>query len=249
MFSVVTWNLREGGGDRLRRISEVLHRLSPDVAALQEATSLPNATALARLLDMRLVLGEAANGYHVAWLSRWPIRHSENHRLPGLSKTLLEIEVDWQRTPVRLFTTHLASRHDSTSPADEVALIVDRLHWSFSQAQLLVGDFNALAPDDPVGRPPAGELRWGDAANGAPRRAIGAILAAGYVDCYRAAPPRSPGYTYPSAAPWLRLDHIFASPSLATRLSACDVVEGAEMHQASDHLPVRATFREPAHGT
>jgi exodeoxyribonuclease-3 len=94
-----------------------------------------------------------------------------------------------------------------------------------------------------VGAPPRGEKRRGDAADGAPREAIRTLLDAGYTDCYRALHPREPGYTYPSDAPWLRLDYAFASLALAPRLAACDLVAVGGAERASDHLPVWAEFR------
>lgn len=62
-------------------------------------------------------------------------------------------------------------------------------------------------------RPPGVEKR-GEARPGAERRAIRLLVDAGYVDCYRALHPEEAGYTYPSDAPWLRLDYIFSSPLL-----------------------------------
>ena len=78
---------------------------------------------------------------------------------------------------------------------------------------------------------------------GAARQTIRLILDAGYVDCYRLRHPREPGYTYPSDAPWLRLDDIFAAQSLARCLVECDVATSTQALQASDHLPVWAEFR------
>jgi len=106
----------------------------------------------------------------------------------------------------------------------------------------LVGDLNSLRPDDPIGRPPPGEKKRGDAQDGATRRAIQSILQAGYTDCYRALHPHDPGFTYPSAAPWLRLDYIFSSSQMAPYLKECNVVHGNEASQASDHLPIWAAF-------
>jgi exonuclease III len=102
----------------------------------------------------------------------------------------------------------------------------------------LAGDFNAIHPDDPIGELPEGVMQGYIA-----RRPIQVLLDAGYVDCYRMLNPETPGYTYSSFHPWLRLDYLFASPTLAGRLSACDVVTGAGAQHASDHLPVWAEFR------
>jgi len=239
---VLGYNICLGGEDRLSAVADVIRTRQPDAVALLEATSRAKATTLADDLGMHLTFGEANNGVHVAWLSRLPVRRWENHRL-ALAKTLLEIEVVWEGASVRLFATHLASRHDATTPAEEVPAILEVLRPLGGQPHLLLGDLNALRPGDPVGSPPPGEAKRGDAADGAPRRAIGRIVDAAYVDCYRALHPRAPGFTYPSSAPWLRLDYVFASPALAARLKACDLVAGQAAERASDHLPVWATFR------
>jgi exonuclease III len=69
------------------------------------------------------------------------------------------------------------------------------------------------------------------------------LLEAGYVACYRALHPDLLGYTYEASHPWLRIDYIFASPAMAPRLYACDVVVGGQPRRASDHLPIWAEFR------
>ena len=56
-------------------------------------------------------------------------------------------------------------------------------------------------------------------------------------------PDAEPGYTYPADAPWLRLDYAFASPDLAPRLAACDVVANDLAARASDHLPLVVELR------
>src|ERR1700741_921966 len=107
---VVTYNIQEGGGSRVSLIARVLRRLQPDVVALEEANDLGIVEALAATLNMQLVYGEGNCETAVAWLSKLPILGAENHRLPRLSKTLLEVEVSWEDLDVRLFATHLADR-------------------------------------------------------------------------------------------------------------------------------------------
>lgn len=146
-LKILSYNIQEGGTGRLPAITSVIRRQQPDAVALLEVDEPP--TALARDLDMRIAFGEGNSAYHVAWLSRLPIRRSENHRLAALSKTLLEIEVDWEGVPLRLFATHLGSRWDAHQPVEEIPAILDTLHplagptcWSatstlFVQATLL----------------------------------------------------------------------------------------------------------------
>jgi exodeoxyribonuclease III len=245
IVKVLSYNIHDGGDGRLPEIAALIRRQRPDAVALLEANSRPNTERLAHDLGMQLAFGEANCACHVAWLSRWPIRRWENHRHPALAKTLLECEVAWDGAPLRLFATHLASRHDLPVPADEVSLILGLLAPLVEQPHLLVGDFNALHPADPVGDPPPGVTKRGEAVEGTPRRAIQQLVDAGYVDCFRACNAREPGYTYPSDAPWLRLDYLFASPLLARCLSSCNVVRETEAAYASDHCPIWAEFRRP----
>ena len=84
------------------------------------------------------------------------------------------------------------------------------------------------------------------------RGTIRQLRKAGYVDSFRRINPHAWGFTCPSQAPAGRIDYIFASPELAARLSACQVVtEGNAVRgdQASDHLPVLAEFGEKIEDT
>jgi len=243
-LKIVSYNIQEGGSGRLSSIADVLRQQQPDVVALLEASSRATVESLAHELGMEVAFGEANTPIgHIAWLSRLPICRTENRRHPGLAKTLLEIEVSWADAPLHLFATHLSARWDPPEPAEEIPIILDLLRPLAGQPHLLVGDFNALRPGDPVGPPPEGVEKRGDAADGAPRDAIRLILDAGYIDCYRTQHSQSPGYTYPSDRPWLRLDYIFASPPIAASLHGCDVVHADDAVTASDHLPMWATFR------
>lgn len=242
-FTVMSYNIKEGGEGRLPLIVDIIKEQHPDAVALLEANSHPAVERLARDVEMRVAYGDANSAFAVAWLSRMPIERAQNHRFAALAKTLLEIEVAWAGDTVHLFATHLAARGDVRQPADEVPVILDALRPLTDQPHLLAGDFNALRPGDPVGAPPQGVEKWGDARPGAPRQAIQLIMDAGYTDCYRMLHPQEPGYTYPSGAPWLRLDYIFATPRMAARLHTCEIVTGGHAPRASDHLPLRAEFR------
>jgi len=239
---VATYNVWEGGEGRLEDVAAVVRAFDADAVAIVEATNRANLDELARLVGMETVFGEANLGVHLAWLTRLPVRRSRNHRPPLLAKTLLEIEVESDVGPMRVFATHLASRHDPRPPSEEIPAVLEVLRAAGDAPHALVGDFNALAVGDPVGDPPGGVERRGEAVDGVPRLAIGPLLEAGYVDCFRALHPDEPGYTYLAWAPWLRLDYVFASPGLAPRLVACDVVSDEPAARASDHLPVLAEF-------
>jgi exonuclease III len=77
-----------------------------------------------------------------------------------------------------------------------------------------------------------------------PRWALKPLLDAGYVDCFRELHPEKDGFTLPSRRPQVRLDYVFAPPSLAKTLHDCRVIASpGEVELASDHLPVLAEFR------
>jgi exodeoxyribonuclease-3 len=241
---LLSYNIWYGGKDRLPAILDVIQAQQPDLVALQEANSRPNAERLAGALGMQLVYGEANSPFAVAWLSRLPILSSQNHRLPLLAKTLLQIDVAWEGAPLHLFGTHLVAgrtEQDGARRAREARAIVEaigRLEHASTGPRLLVGDFNALHPDDGVSDPPAGAMIEFLA-----RRPIEHVLEAGYVDSYRhlhADLVASPGYTYAASHPWVRIDFIFASADLAGRLRSCEVVTSPGAAYASDHLPVLA---------
>src|SRR5215472_8374532 len=80
----------------------------------EEHHSRPDMEILARQLGMNLMIGEAnnVNQDHVVWLSRLPVLRANNHRQPVCAKTLLEIEVLWEETPLALFATHLKAGQD-----------------------------------------------------------------------------------------------------------------------------------------
>ena len=164
---LLSYNILAGGEDRLPLIASLIQKQQADVVALVEANSRANAEALAQQLGMSLLYGEGNGKAHVAWLSHLPVIHVQNHPLPVLAKTLLEIEILWE----------------------------------------------------------------------------GILLQAGYVDCYRALHPTTPGYTSHTDHPAVRVDYIFASPPVAKQLYACDLVTGPEAERASDHFTLWAELQ------
>ncbi len=231
---IMSYNILFGGEDRISHITNVVREQHPDVLALLEANSEENVAALARELDMEYVFGEANSEFHVAWLSRLPLLRTENHRLPVLTRTLLEIELQWERRRVHLFAAHLQHGREEECEqkrVEEIHAILDVMSHVDNRPRLLVGDLNALHPTDYVG-----------AETPTPREAIPLFLAAGYIDCYRRKHPIAAGYTWKLPALSLRLDYMFASIEMALNLHSCDVISSEEAKIASDHLPIVAEF-------
>jgi endonuclease/exonuclease/phosphatase family metal-dependent hydrolase len=248
---ILSYNILAGGENRLPLIASVIQQERPDIVALQEARNRSNAEALAQQLNMSFTIGEAhnANKDHVVLLSRLQVTHAENHPFPILAKTLLEIEVIWEGMPLAIFTTHLKAGQDLESEQRRIAemqTILQLLQTHHNQSQILVGDFNTLHPADKANISAYVDVlraRGKEApAPQFPRRVIPLLLEAGYVDCYRALHPFIPGDTSYTSHQALRVDYIFASSSLAERLSACEIINEGDAKIASDHFPLWAEF-------
>ncbi len=244
---VMSYNILCGGDDRLPLIRDVVKEQNPDALALVEANSRANAEQLARELDMHLTFGEGNSEFHIAWLSRMPVVRSQVYRPAAMQKLMLEIEIQWQGVPLYLFATHLSagrSQQGNERRLAEIKAVLDITRQAEGKPNLLVGDFNAIAPSDTVGPGPdiIKDNTPPDIAFS--RDVINLVLGDGYTDCYRAMHASTPGYTYKlPLPPWLRLDYIFASPEMAPLLCASNVVSGEIASKASDHLPVWAEFR------
>ncbi len=243
---VMTYNILEGGGERLPYIRDVIRGQSPDAVAIQEANDRELIETLARDLEMRLVYGEANSAFNMAWLTTLPILRSANHRLPELRKTLLELEVEWEGKPLRLYNLHLrANPEDEDQRMKELQAVLRVIGPASAEPRLFVGDFNALGPNDRFVSDiqfPDEDVAFAERAYPQPRLVIPAVLAAGYVDLYRALHPDEAGYTTRTPTPVVRIDYIFASPTMAARAISCDRIDGSLPIYASDHLPVRADF-------
>jgi exodeoxyribonuclease III len=233
---VLSYNIWNGGEDRLPLIEAVIRAQRPDAVALVEANDRAAVEGLAGRLGMELAYGEANSPFAVAWLSALPVRATTNHRLPILEKTLLELDV----ADVRLFATHLRAgrtERDSERRTAEVAAILGAIGDGDC---LLVGDLNAVNPIDLVGIPPPEERLEFVA-----REPVELLLDAGFADCFRLQHPSERGWTYLTWHPWARLDYVLARGEVAGRLRSCDVVAGDDALRASDHLPVVAEFDYP----
>ena len=257
-LSVLTYNILVGGEDRLPFILRNIQRQQPDAVAIQEAHDRHNIETLAQQLGMHLIFGEANNGRsHVAWLSRLPVLNSENYSIPILTKTLLKIEVEDKTIsskPVALLTAHLKAGNNPVGEEQRVAeiqAIITQMQTLGEQPHVLVGDLNSLSPGDPIDieaylsfAPEEKRAQILEQANPEnSRTTIPYLLQAGYLDCYRSLHPDTIEYTYHTAHPSLRIDYIFASPTLAPHLQACERVKSECTQTASDHFPVYADFR------
>ncbi len=245
---VITYNILDNAVGRESLVFEVLQAAQPDIIVLQEVGRAETASQWAKAWDMEFCFAAGNSKRHLALLTRLPVvHHSSYHPLP-LSTTLLEVML--QSTSgqhLNMYGVHLAAQPFALFEMWrwwEIKIILRRIKAQLSKPCLIAGDFNAVAPGDPVnvsawprnlkrmlalqgGR----VLRW----------AISEVIAAGFADCFRSLYPDEDGYTLPTLAPNSRLDYIFMDEVLSGQLTECRVVRDLPaVERASDHYPLLA---------
>jgi len=212
----MTYNIRGAlgmdGRRCVRRISEVVRALDPDLLALQEAhcrlpcsgfadqpRQLAQLTGLRPLFRPSFRLG--IGGYGNLWLCRDRRASCARHRLParGEPRAVLDLRLP---SGIRAFGTHFGlQREEKAAQAQQLVALVNRA----AGPMIVAGDLNA--------RPDSIELD--------------ALLGAGL---RHAVPPELP--SYPSDRPRARIDYLLASAHWS--VVAWQVIDT----QASDHLPL-----------
>ncbi len=268
-IKLMTFNiLRDGageGGDRRDRIAGVIAKYDPDILCMQEGGDHASWLELAKARGFKHVQNIPGE-FQPALFSRLPVKHVATHS--GVK--FVYFQIDLGRLTLGVYSTHLM--HWPPAEGERVTALRKLLALVQTQGDALVcvaGDFNSRTRGEQgldwgveriaafnkcVIRPD----EW--------TRATDQIALAGFVDCYRrknTAPGYSlhpltdgtsePGPEIPTdqlrriggahlMPPVVRIDYVFANPQLAERLSSCTLDESQEAFQASDHLPLIATF-------
>jgi endonuclease/exonuclease/phosphatase family metal-dependent hydrolase len=234
---VMTYNIRSGNGD-LARTAETIRAESPDLVALQEVDVhwadrsgfADQATELGERLKMNVRFARIyhipnadstrpAREFGVALLSRYPVTAFSDDTLTRLSTQdanpvptpmpgLLNVTVDVNGTPVRVFNTHLDYRADPRVRQIQVREMLARI-GDTSTPVIVFGDMNA--------KPSAPELQ---------------PLLTRFHDAWSTANGNTPGFTYPADAPNERIDYVLVSDAFRVRSARVPATE------ASDHRPV-----------
>ena len=145
-------------------------------------------------------------GQSLGYLSRTPVASSERIR-PRLSRHAF-LDINPAGTRLRVFGVHLRDDVHAAWTERRRVMELRALLASVERHQdafhVLAGDFNTLAPDEPLDlarlpfrlRPlvwlSGGRIRW---------RTIHTVLEAGYTDAYRARHPGEPGATMQAFVP------------------------------------------------
>jgi len=253
MVRFMTYNIQEGGGDSARqaRLLEVIQRASPDVLVLNEAVKWHPQHAFADRIGAALGadyrVAPSASRFDVALFSRFPILEFRTLSIPALLHSAAWIAVESPAGErLHVVGVHLDFREETLRVREADALLPHLAPLLHGHAALL-GDLNAIAPDDPVMGLRPDELAQTELEtmpewflNRYPPQAIPRFRAAGWRDSYRLLHAGNAGYTMSTADPNARYDYILVSPTLAERVEDVYVETDPPATNASDHFPVVA---------
>jgi endonuclease/exonuclease/phosphatase family metal-dependent hydrolase len=251
ILRLMTYNVLDGGVGREAAIVEVIRAASPDVVVLQEVMEPVLLERMAATLKMAYRLARGSNAVRkVGLLSRLPILASRSHQLWETARSCLEVELQLpDGRKLTVYGLHLVAYHAwfcELWRCWELRRLLGYIRRTAPGPHLLAGDFNAITPGDQPRfdvAPLWVRAQFWFQAGHVLRYALNLLFDAGYVDCFRALHPHEDGFTLPASNPTVRLDYVFAAPTLSNRLHTCQVVTQPEaVRVASDHLPVLAEF-------
>jgi endonuclease/exonuclease/phosphatase family metal-dependent hydrolase len=249
---LLTYNILKGGKEREAQIVEVIRSVAPDVVVVQEVLDVDRFCQIATALGMSSYLAQNQGRLplRVGLLSRLPVLDFHTLRLwpvwPGCLQATVQLA---NGRTLTVFGLHLAAYYPWFLEWWRVYQVRTLLRYIRRMApgwHLLAGDFNTIAPGDRASLEQA--PLWVKAQawfqlGYIPRWALGSLINAGYADCFRKLHPEEDGFTLPSVHPQVRLDYVFAAPSLNNALRECRVITSPKtVTSASDHLPVLTEF-------
>jgi exodeoxyribonuclease-3 len=246
-FRILTYNIRRGGKGREEALAGVVRACEPDLVVLQEAI---DPAVVARVADLAGMQQHASrSGESLGFLSRTAVKNYGWHK-PRISRHAF-LEIELAERPARVFGVHLSAVHAAWTERrriEELRALLRAIRQHQHGFHVLTGDFNTLAPGELLdftrlpGRLRAlvwlsgGRVRW---------RTVQIVLDAGYVDAYRSLQPDTPGLTFPTWDPHVRLDFLFLPNRYTAQLTSCEVMDVPGAREASDHLPLLTVVEIP----
>src|SRR5689334_468384 len=249
---LISYNILDGGGERVGLLGDVIEAQRADLVALVEADDPAVVDQLSRRLKMDAIHA-AGNSHASALLSRWPIRETINHaplHADELEKSLLEAVVlepgsgrEWTVGVVHLHAHGTEAAESRREKESEVLLRVFAPHRAANRPHLIAGDFNANAPFqliDPARCKPRTQREWAENGGGLPRRVVRQMLDAGYRDSLYETDPQAAQTkgSFNTQSPGQRVDYIFTFGLDRPKLKKGWIVYDAPAKDASDHYPV-----------
>ncbi|GAA4929419.1 endonuclease/exonuclease/phosphatase family protein [Actinoplanes utahensis] len=250
---LMTWNIKNGGGDRLPAIIEVIRDERPDVLCLQELQHFQRyggrrMRELADATGMTAHLARSLFAQPVAVLVREPLRIIRRVSITCRLHHAAAVAVIG--TPAGTLTA-ISAHLNPFSPQRryrEARWLAAR-YASARSMVFIAGDMNGLDPDgdheaELAAQPSLYRRRHLGPDGTQDTRAIAAIRSEGFTDLWHAV-GEGDGRTVPTGFAGrefgaVRLDYLLASPPLTARARRLWTVRDDRTDHASDHYPVRA---------
>ncbi len=241
---VMTYNIHHGAGRDgkldIDRIAEVIESEKPDIVGLQEvdknfgsrSANQDQVKLLAEKLGMFYFYGPAIVGsdpenpnlYGNLILSRFPIQESKVHRLAnekGMEpRVCLESQIEINNRKFTFMVTHLNHRVNRVRIA-QVGDIMNRIE-NIDGPIVLMGDFNCLPPGEKDG------TEWKE------KTMPVALIMEKFKDSFLLTQKKKESNVLDSR----RIDYIFVSPDIASKVKSYRQKRDSVTDVASDHMPV-----------
>ena len=254
---VFNWNINSIRA-RFDLLATLLRRVRPDVLLLQETRCHDGQFPLTplRRRGFRHVALNGRGGHHgVAILSKRPLRDVRIDVIGGVDEARHVSAIIDCPEPVRLHSLYVPSGGDEPDPETnakfraKLDFVAGMAPWgraATGEAALVAGDFNVAPLQSDV---------WShrqllDVISHTPAETDGlqrALEAGRWVDVVRRDRPEPEpiftwwsyrNKTWPGSNRGRRLDHVWASPQIADRVSATIMTDARGLPKASDHVPL-----------
>lgn len=238
--------LRGAGGARRALLLARAVELAPDVVVFAEAEGWAGDPSFAAALGLEPFVVAPDRGLPLALLARpgWCVELAQLCEGRLFHAALRARVTPPGAAPFELVAAHLHPGPE-TRRAEEVDALLPHLA---GPSTLLVGDLNALDPDDWFRGRRVDDLvadratpRW--LLDRLPPRALARLRAAGLVDLFRLRRPGEDGSTFPAHEPHVRYDYALAGAALAARVTDVELLATDADRALSDHLGLLVTLR------
>lgn len=249
-MKLMTYNILDGGDDRLELIAKIINDSAPDFVTINEANGF-DANDNKKLVDLSHATNMpyfhlALSGeydYHVAVLSKLPFKKVDE--LHPLMRAGIAAVIDSEIGEIYITGTHLTPYSEELRIPEVELLISDQKDYKNS---ILMGDMNSLSKNDKYSNTIVQnfnepQLKKFTKDGSLLFEIIEKIEASGYTDTAVELNVQSE-----NTAPTLsntdvthaktRLDYIFVSPSLRKYIASYSVIKNELTEKASDHYPV-----------
>ncbi|MEX0763070.1 MAG: endonuclease/exonuclease/phosphatase family protein [Dehalococcoidia bacterium] len=255
---VMAYNIYEGAmsealGDRTEVILSTIQAIEPHILVMPESNGF-EARRHRKLFDLEQTLGmrgfmaPAPTGYHLSIFIRPDLAPLEFQPLafPNANAgAALHVEFNGRR-----FWT-IGVHFNPYNEPERIAEASRFLHSAYRSA-IMLGDFNAVRPDDPgfdqVEETMQGYIKARMGVGNGAGQLLDMLTGAGYTDLYRTLNPEKAEGTQPTVVAASegelprRIDYVLATGDLAATATECHVINNYITQRASDHYPVTANF-------